>query len=65
MTVSSTSLLAIGMQTPVASTETREAGLHGYGKCVFELQRQFRPFFPGIGQSYKSDNLESTTSHEV
>jgi hypothetical protein len=31
-------------------------GLHSYGKCLF---------FPGIGQSDKSDNLEWRTSHWI
>jgi hypothetical protein len=36
----STSLLPIGMHTPVASIETSEAGLHGCGDCLFSLQQQ-------------------------
>jgi hypothetical protein len=46
------------MQTSVASIETREADLHGYGKCLFQLQWQFSLFLPGSGQSDKSDNLK-------
>jgi hypothetical protein len=47
---SSTSLLPVGIQTPVASAEIGEAGLHGYGECLF---------FSGSIQSDKSDNLGS------
>jgi hypothetical protein len=35
-----------------------KAGLHGCGECLFSLQRQFRFFFQGSGQSDKNDNLE-------
>jgi hypothetical protein len=48
---SSTSLLPIGMQTPVASIDTSG------GRSTW-LQQWFCLFFPGSGQSDKSDNLE-------
>jgi hypothetical protein len=35
---------------------TFSGGLRDYGECLF---------FPGIGQSDKSDNLEGRTAHEV
>jgi hypothetical protein len=55
---SSASLLPIRMQTPVASIEAGEAGLHGFRECLFSLQRQVRLFFPGSGQLEKSDNFD-------
>jgi hypothetical protein len=35
-----------------------EEGTHGCWECLFSLQRQFRLFLLGSGQSDESDNLE-------
>jgi hypothetical protein len=49
-------LLRIGFAFVKGKYRTYSIGLHGYGEC---------PFFPGSGQSDKSDNLEWRTSHGI
>jgi hypothetical protein len=41
-----TSLLPVGVQTPVPSIETSGVGLHGCGKCLFELRRPLTRLSP-------------------